>query len=77
MKVEVYAPASEIEARRILTFLQDQGIEAVLEDKEDLPQFQASRNFVILAPSEARQKSIEFIANARLDQIISDTGTFL
>lgn len=75
--IEVYAPASEIEANRIVSFLQSEGIEASLESRNDLPQFQIAHQFIILTPSNKRQKAIELIANARLDQIITDTGTFL
>jgi hypothetical protein len=77
MKTEVYAPASEIEAQRIYSFLQSEGIDAQLETTEIAAQFPTQHRFVIYAAPEHRQKAIELIANARLDQVITDTGTFL
>ncbi len=77
MKTEVYAPASEIEAQRIYSFLQSEGIDADLETTDLAAQFPTQHRYVIYTNPEHRQRAIELIANARLDQIITDTGTFL
>ncbi len=77
MKTEVYAPASEIEAQRIYSFLQSEGIDADLETSDLAAQFPTQHRYVICTKPEHRQKAIELIANARLDQVITDTGTFL
>ncbi|MBL4818123.1 MAG: hypothetical protein JKY15_02660 [Deltaproteobacteria bacterium] len=77
MNIEVYAPGSEIEAQRILGFLKSEGIEASMETRDPLPQMPTTHQYIILTTEESRQKAIELIANARLDQVITDTGTFL
>lgn len=75
--VEIYAPSSEIEGERIVSFLQGEGIEAELQVTQHLPQIPTGAEFTIFAPTKSRQKAIELIANARLDKVITDTGMFL
>lgn len=75
--IEIYAPSSELEGERIVSFLQGEGIEAQFQTTQNLPQIPTGMEYTILAPKESRQKAIELIANARLDKIITDTGMFL
>lgn len=75
--IEVYAPSSEIEGERIVSFLKSEGIEANLQISPQISQIPTSNTITIFVPVESRKKAIELIANARLDQIITDTGMFL
>ncbi len=75
--IEIYAPSSEIEGERIVSFLEGEGIEAKLQATQNLPQIPTGVEFTIFAPAKSRQKAIELIANARLDKVITDTGMFL
>lgn len=75
--IEIYAPSSGLEGKRIVNFLQSEGIEATLQVTQNLPQIPTGVEFTIFAPIGSRQKAIELIANARLDKVITDTGMFL
>ena len=75
--IEIYAPSSEIEGERIVSFLQSEGIEAILRSTQHLPQMPTSAELTIFTSEKSRSKAIEMIANARRDKIITDTGLFL
>ncbi|MES2503881.1 MAG: hypothetical protein V4534_03280 [Myxococcota bacterium] len=77
MKIEIYASAGAIEGQRIVSFLESAGIETSLVERDVFPQMPTTHQFIIAVAPDFREKAIEIIANARLDQVITDTGTFL
>ncbi len=75
---DIYAAANDIEAERIITLLNSEGVPATYyqSNVSSLPS-DASKHFIITTPAKSRNVALALIQNARKDGVISDTGMFI
>ena len=76
--VNIYAASSEIEAERIVAFLEENHIPAHVE-KHNISQLPllADTHFIIAVQTTHEEEARGFIHNAQRDEVISTTGVFL
>jgi hypothetical protein len=76
--VELYAAANAVEARRVVLFLEDEGIEALTRDTTGTAfPSDAGSQVLVLAPSGARERAAAIIRAAIQDGAISSGGQLL
>jgi predicted transcriptional regulator len=78
LTVDIYAAAGEIEAERIVSFLQDESIEAVHKQAQisQMPSVSDNR-FIISISTLSKERAVILLARARHDGIITTSGIFL
>jgi hypothetical protein len=76
--VDIYLAKDEIEAERIISYLRSEGINCQ-ESDTGISQLPAAgdKGFVILVAKSQRAEAKVFLEEARRDQVISSSGTFL
>lgn len=78
LTVDIYAAAGEIEAERIVAFLQDESVEATHQQSQ-ISQFPSisDNRFLISVSTLSKEKALVLLARARHDGIITTSGIFL